>query len=435
MRVIRRFVFLILPLIMLAVIAAFLVFATENKAAVTNAQAPTTADATRAKSFAKRSVDQLLNAKTPTILSVREQDLDSVFALMNSAVHQLSGNAMVSQRGLTAEVTYILPKNPWRNFINIHFGLKPSTSGVDFTPLSIGKLKIPGRTAASMIRFGLNFALGDDAGDQFLTSVTWVRFAKSTAKLRIEPVSDLKARLHALAKRLGEVRDDVALLGDPARIRVYYAKLVEVEKSGDADGAVSLTRYMTPLFSLARDRGGDAAQENQAALLALVIFFGDARFERLTGTVRTGALKGHRRKNADVLLGGRRDLLLHFTISAGLQLVSDHGVAMAIGEFKELLDSAGGGTGFSFVDLAADRSGVRFAEVAVRSGGSSRGLQRNLAVSSSERDFFPDFKDLVEGLSDTAFERQFGGVDDPRYKAVVQKIDRRLSVAPAYSEH
>ena len=222
------------------------------------------------------------------------------------------------------------------------------------------------------------------------------------------------------------------MLGDPALIRIYYAKLVEFERGDRGKGARSLANFMMPLFALAQSRGGDAVTENRAALLALVIYFGDPRFERLTGKVRTGSLQGHRRKGKQIPLGGRNDLMLHFLVSAGLQLVSDYGAAMAIGEFKELLDSTGGGTGFSFVDLGADRTGLRFAATATDPAGGAKRLQRVLAKAVSESAFFPRFRDLPERMPEATFKSRFGGVEDGRYKAMVDKIDRRIDAVPAY---
>lgn len=432
MRAIFRLFLVVLPLMCLAVFLVFLVFATENHALVTTAKAPTSKDATRARSLAKRAVTQLLNAKRPTELSVSESDFDSVFALINRAVSRLKGEARVSPDGFGAALTFRLPKNPVRNFINIKFGLKPSQKGLELQPVSIGALTVSGGTATELLRYGMNILLGDNAGDQVLESVRRVDFRRNLALLRVEPVSGLKIRLKKLAERMGDIRDEAALLGDPAVIQIYYAKLVSLDGLGRGSKGVSLSRFIAPLFRLARERGGDPAVENKAALLALVIYFGDPRFERLTGPVLTGALKGHRRQIKAVRLGGRGDLLLHFVISAGLQMVSDHGVAMAIGEFKELLDSARGGSGFSFVDLAADRTGLRFARVATDKAGGARQLQSILADTVAEKDFFPYFRDLPEGLTDAQFKTRFGGVNDPRYRSVIRKIDSRIEAAAAY---
>lgn len=432
MRAIFRLFLVVLPLSCLVVVLVFLAFATENRALVTAAKAPTSEDATRARSLAKRAVTQLLNAKRPTDLSVSETDLDSVFALMNRAVSRLSGEARVSPDGFGAALTYTLPKNPVRNFINVQFGLKSSLTGLELLPASVGALTVSGGTAAELLRYSMNILLGDNAGDQLLESVRRVDFGQNTALLRVEPVPGLKVQLKKLAKRMGDIRDEAALLGDPATIRVYYTKLVSLEGPGRGSKTVSLTRFLTPLFRLARERGRDPVVENRAALLAMVIYFGDPRFERLTGPVRTGGLKGHRRKIKAVRLGGRGDLLLHFVISAGLQVVSDQGIAMAIGEFKELLDSARGGSGFSFVDLAADRTGLRFAKAATDKAGGARRLQSFFVENVTEKDFFPSFRDLPEGLTDAQFKSRFGSVEDPRYESVIRKIDRRIDAAPVY---
>ena len=210
---------------------------------------------------------------------------------------------------------------------------------------------------------------------------------------------------------------------------------MELDNIGKEPVTASLAEVFGPFFLFVKDRSklNDPSTENQAALLALVMYFGDARFERLTGPVRQGALQGHIPRNRGIRLGERRDLLLHFIISAGLKLVSDQGIAMAIGEFKELLDSSKGGTGFSFVDLAADRAGLRFAETATDTNGGALHLINVLAGKTNEKAFFPYFLDLPEGLSESAFQNRYGDINDPRYASVVQEIDKRLAGAEAYA--
>lgn len=432
MRVLRWLLFVFLPFSAVILLALFVVFGMENEPAVKAVKAPTSADAARARAFAKRAIKQMVNAESMTILSVSERDLDSSFSLMNRAVQRLKGDAKVTSLGLDAAITLALPKNPVRRYVNTRFGIVPSDRGLKISKVSVGSVELTGATATWLLRFGLNVALGDNLGDDILGAVRSVQFSAKSAKLRIIPVSRLKARLKQAGNRIAEVRDDVALLGDPALIRIYYARLVELDEGVRGKGGHSLSAYMKPLFKLAQSRGGDAAVENRAALFALVIYFGDRRFERLTGKVRTGSLQGHRRKGKQIRLEGRNDLMLHFLVSAGLQLVSDYGAAMAIGEFKELLDSTGGGTGFSFVDLGADRTGLRFAVTATDSVGGAKRLQRALATATSESAFFPRFRDLPERMSETTFKRRFGGVGDARYKAMVDKIDARINALLIY---
>jgi hypothetical protein len=430
-----RVVFIYLPMVFVLAVLGGAYFVTENRPAVTSVRTPTAADATRANALWKRVVDQILNATTVTTLIFKEKDVNGVFALMSRAIPRLVGEASISPRGLDVAITLRLLRNPLRNYVNLRFGLKPSATGLDIATTSLGRIPIPGAAMTTLIRHSLNLMLGDDTGSKLIQSVTAAQFKQEEAKLRLEPVPDLRERLLVFSRRLGDVRNEVSPLGNRDAIGIYYTSLVELDYIGMGYRSVSLAEVLGPLFLLVKDRSefGHPAKENQDALLALVIYFGDRRFERLTGPVRRGVLKGHRRRNRGVGLGGRRDLLLHFIISAGLKLVSDHGIAMAIGEFKELLDSNEGGSGFSFVDLAADRAGLRFAEIAADANGGARHLLGVLAGKANEKAFFPHFTDLPEGLSEGAFKRRYGDVNDSRYVGLVAEIDRRLAKAEAYA--
>ncbi len=435
MKSILRIVFVYLPLLFLLAVLGIAYFGTENQPAVQSVKTVTAADAARARALAKRVVNQILHARTATTLRFNEHELDAVLSLVNRGIGRLVGDTSISPDGLEAAITFRLPRNPLRNYVNLRFGLNPSDTGLDIATTSLGRIPIPGAMMTVLIGQSLNLMLGDDTGSKLIQSVTSVKFGRNVVKLRIMPVPDLHERLRAFSKRLADVRNDVSLLGDREVIGIYYQRLVELDSIGRRPGTASLAEVFGPLFTLVKDRSrlDDPATENQAALLALVIYFADSRFERLTGPVRQGLLKGHHPRNRDIRLGGRHDLLLHFLISAGLKLVSDQGIAMAIGEFKELLDSNKGGSGFSFVDLAADRAGLRFAEVATSTTSGARHLQNVLAGKSTERAFFPRFTDLPEGLSETEFTSRYGNVDDSRYTAVIKEIDRRLAGADAYA--
>ncbi len=72
-----------------------------------------------------------------------------------------------------------------------------------------------------------------------------------------------------------------------------------------------------------------------------------------------------------MLLHGRHDLPRHFMGSAAIAVSGGGALSQAIGLFKEIDDSRGG-SGFSFVDLLADRVGTRFGSLAVASRASAR---------------------------------------------------------------
>jgi hypothetical protein len=273
--------------------------------------------------------------------------------------------------------------------------------------------------------------MGNDQGSLLMESVESVSIDQDVITVNFRSVPELKRRLRKTAARLRYLRDEIALLGDPLTVRVYYIKLME--SSGEHSTSMSLADFIHPLFRLAKERSRDAdpADENQAAILALAMYLGDSGFGRLIGPVLTDEMKRHKRPGK-VTLAGREDLRLHFVISAGLKVVADSGLSSAAGEFKELLDAAGGGSGFSFADLAADIAGIRLAEVATGRSGQAARLQRLLSENAGEDLFFPDVRGLPENLQEKEFDRRYGNVESKEYRAFVNRIEEAVSRLPAY---
>jgi hypothetical protein len=132
-----------------------------------------------------------------------------------------------------------------------------------------------------------------------------------------------------------------------------------------------------------------------------------------------------------VMLDGRRDLRQHFALSAAFVAVGREAQAFALGELKELLDAAPGGSGFSFDDLAADRAGMRFARAALAGGPADWRAAADLLDAGAT--ILPPLDGLAAGLSAEAFASAYGDLDDPRYAALVDEIDRRLDALPLYA--
>jgi hypothetical protein len=133
-----------------------------------------------------------------------------------------------------------------------------------------------------------------------------------------------------------------------------------------------------------------------------------------------------------VTLARRPDLQQHFVYSAAIQLLTSRNVSDTVGEAKELLDSIKGGSGVSFVDLLADRAGVRFARIATGSPESARAVQLFFRQQRQESEIFPSKARLPEGLSQQVFEQHFQSIDSAVYQQMVQEIDRRLDALPLY---
>ena len=96
---------------------------------------------------------------------------------------------------------------------------------------------------------------------------------------------------------------------------------------------------------------------------------------------------------------GRNDLSRHFWVSAALVILFDENRSMTVRIGKEMMDATEGGSGFSFVDLTADRAGTLLAVAATKNGANARNMQTKIGQGVVIADFFPGIEDLPEGLT------------------------------------
>jgi hypothetical protein len=227
----------------------------------------------------------------------------------------------------------------------------------------------------------------------------------------------------------GDGRDDA-----PA-VRAHVRHLLDAVPRlprGDAGFAGAVGTAFA--FARSRSAGSSAVAENRAALLALGILMGHRRLESFVGRVLEEAERpAARRLLGSTTLRGRDDWPKHVLVSAALTLLSAQTVSDATGLFKEERD-AGGGSGFSFGDLLADRAGTRFATYACRDEKTARALQERLAAGFRLDDFFPDGRDLPEGLQDAELQARYGGVGGREYAGLVAEIERRIAGCAGYRE-
>lgn len=230
-----------------------------------------------------------------------------------------------------------------------------------------------------------------------------------------------------LVKRL-EGRGKGALIpeADKRAIAAYARRAAEISQDPYLDEQAPLLRFLQPMFKLAEDRtrrGENPVVENRALIMALGFYVNGTNVARLIGVPQDeiGEAKPH-----ELTLLGRHDFAQHFTTSAVIAVSGGGKLADAIGLFKEVDDSQFG-TGFSFNDIAADRAGVRFGELAVAGESQAVKVQTMFANGPWESDFMPSVDDLPEFLSAARFEADYGRIGSPRYNAVVDKIEARIA--------
>jgi hypothetical protein len=225
---------------------------------------------------------------------------------------------------------------------------------------------------------------------------------------------------------LERLRGALVVPADRERLGVYHEALVARVDGLEGD-EVSLVQLLPPLLVRAAERGRDGHDtvvEMRAALLALTLY----ATRRPPTVLVAGAESWPVARPLVVTLQRRHDLALHFLVSAVLAAEAGTPLADAIGLWKEVDDARrAGGSGFSFVDLAADRAGTRLGQRAVRD---PAGLEAILAAGIDEAGLMPRTDDLPEDLPNAEFVRRYGGVGGEGYQRLVATIEARLDALP-----
>ncbi len=104
-----------------------------------------------------------------------------------------------------------------------------------------------------------------------------------------------------------------------------------------------------------------------------------------------------------------------------------------MGELKELLDSARGGSGFGLDDMAANAAGVRFAAEFLDSPSSD--WPGMLELVRTDEDVLPPLDGLESGMSAETFREHYGDIDSQAYRDVIAEIERRIDALPLYARN
>jgi len=307
--------------------------------------------------------------------------------------------------------------------------------------LSLAMTRLPLRQAALVTLIGAPLTA---------VAVKWMNFGyfPITAQLALIVASAVGGALVGLALR----RSRVALMalgllgaamlgwGTPTRISddLFEAARItgqhlSAQFSEIPEGEDRFARLTELAFAYAEDNshGTNPVFPNQAAILALGVILGDDRIAAVGRRELYSGTAGERETlRQQVRIHGRSDLSQHFWVSAALTALSDAGRALTVGITKEMKDSTPGGSGFSFVDMAANLAGIRFAVVATHNAHSARDMQLRIAKGFDTAAFFPSIDGLPEGLPQEQFHVEFGGLGGAPTRRLFAEIDSRIAALP-----
>jgi hypothetical protein len=218
----------------------------------------------------------------------------------------------------------------------------------------------------------------------------------------------------------------------------YYVALRDTMERGELPQTGSFAPYIRYGLQAALD--GDEsvllADRYTASMLALTWACGSVHTAMAIG--RLGAVPDESEKawesSCDRLtFHGREDLRRHFITAAAIQAISNRGVSVSAGEFKELLDSIGSGryAGFDFTDIVANNSGIRLSNLMMSTSADQwPGL---IDLIQADTDIVASLDGIPELMPRDEFERQFGDVDSDEYAQMMQRIESRIGRLPLHT--
>ncbi|MEH6472512.1 MAG: hypothetical protein V7752_14790 [Halopseudomonas sp.] len=428
----RLLTFIVTLLVLLLACTLYLLQAAiSDQPWVAPAAAATPQQVYQIKALAKRTLP-LFKLPSPSTIGVSQTELNHLAALAARAYPRLHSQLRIDTHGVLLSASFSLPDNPFGKYLSLRLRLPVSSEVVKVEQLQLGSLSIPDKLLQPILTGLLRLLFDAEQQQILLQTVRLTATTQNQLSLFITPPTDASLRLRQLLQRIQNFSGDNTRLNH-AQISVYYQLLQQQAAQLEAKKWVSMTYFIAPLFrQVAQHQQADQLHlEARSALLALALYLGSDRFEQLTGPVLTPQQR-LQRPHYRTLLRGRIDLRQHFVYSAAIQVLADAGFSHAIGEFKELLDSREGGSGFSFADLAADRAGTLFAQRSTRSAEQAAALLQHFDVPLREPDLMIAIDQLPEGLSKSQFEKNYQNLNSDTYQLAVEKIDAELAQLRIY---
>ena len=373
-------------------------------------------DMLRAKAVIRQHRQQRGNG-TPQQLALGERDLELAG---NYLLQRFTGGGVkihIQDDLLQSRATLRIPGFTSRPYLNLQLELRDQQGQPNLVHLQINHWVIPAPLAKRLLAELLVRLYHTEEYRLARSIVDEIQLRDKTLQLQYYWTPELARKARA------------TFLRKPSRVRgIYRAELRRLLQNRPAH-TFSLTAVLTPLFQLARTRSreGDPVAENRA-LLSMLGYWATGRRTLATDLLGRDAGPPLRFR---ATLHRRRDLAQHFLISAAIAANTDNTLANIAGTLKEISD-ADRGSGFSFVDLTADRAGVRLAEIATGSKSSARHIQRQLAAGIAEKDILPDTRTLAEGIDLEQFRRHYGDLDSPVYRDAIERIDCRIALCRVY---
>lgn len=366
-----------------------------------------------ARNFLRDSTDD-------TVLQISHADLQSVLNVASDSLKPLVFHGAITESQLVINADMPLPAPFEQRIFSLSCQFEQHVIEFAINRCKAGQISIPGSLMMWLLRqsFAFVFKAPDDhLVFQLLLTADVSQQVLSFQKKAVLAHSSENNQLNATGNQFSlQSMQGPEHLEDLAP---YFSLLSQLNVA--YSGEEKLSFYLQQLLQAAASKPTSFETEASTALWALAIVAADRRFLHLTpSAVDTGIIP----KLPRLKLGGREDLALHFLYSAAMRISANSTLALKIGAFKEISDAGAGGSGFSFIDMAANKAGIWLVDNIASIN------QQQLFILDSdafEAAFMPEWHDLPEGLSESQLQKQFGGPDGAGAQALLQQIEQRLA--------
>ncbi len=394
-------------------LGCILFFAIDNQPITQYSWSLTQSDIERAKSIVSNT-----SSKARKTIQLSENDLNIAISYLLNYYLQSTSKITVNDDHLGFKISLFLNNNYFGNYVNLSFNLAKQQGYPTINALQIGKIKIANEFAGLIVESIIKYT---PLKEYYILAAQHIRDIQINSKvLTISYITSADLKL----------KKTLSLSGKNFQPIIFYQRqITHIIAQHNPKWRLSLAELLQPLFKLAHQRSTEdtAISENRALLMAISTYVNKSEIQAYIPFDISPVTK----KQYPASLYKRTDMAKHFMASAVLAASGAEALAHILGQEKELSD-AKRGSGFSFVDLAGDRAGLRFGLTATASASKARELQKRMANIKDYTAFMPEVRDLPESMNSTVFKQKFESVYSAKYQAMLKKIDLRISKLNIY---
>lgn len=386
-----------------------------------------TGDVTTAQRVLSDTVQHLAQPNGNIKLVFEQQQLDALMNVASYAVPQVEFSGVLNPFGVALHATANLPLSWPKRSVQTSCLFMPSDKGFAIEHCKLGAIKLPGWIANPLLKLMVRSVIATPADQQLLALFAKGQLINNRLHFEAANASPIKLSLDPQIHRpfaLGQGQSAAA-----PHIEFYLQQLKQLQRQHKRERRLAFFAHELLLVATKRAENSNLESEYKNALWALAVAFASKRFIYYANP----EVKPQQVPNMPpMLLNGRRDLTLHFLYSAVLQMLGNTQLSQQIGNLKEIMDADrdNGGSGFSFVDLAADRAGTHFAEHLVSVTPQQLSKFNSLTF---EQAIMPPTRDLPEGLTEQQLQLQLGGYNGEGFKQLEQDIAQRIATLKLYN--